>query len=226
MNYILHIETATESCSVCISRQDEVIALSETHEGFNHAANIGSQIQQCLQQAGLQLNQLAAVAVSKGPGSYTGLRVGVSSAKGFCYALNIPLIAVPTLESMKDGFLKLHPQLANEILVPMIDARRMEVYMSICKPQQEIEQAQAVILASDTFDAYNQPVHLFGSGAAKTKALYEVHSHINIHEDFLCSAQHIAKAAWKRFETKQFENVAYFEPYYLKEFVGTTPKQK
>lgn len=224
--YLLHIETSTESCSVCISANGHIVAINETHQGFNHAANIAVQIQQCLLNANIQITQLAAVAVSKGPGSYTGLRVGVSTAKGLCYALGIPLIAVPTLHAMITGFVQQHPLLINDILVPMIDARRMEVYMALAMPHQEPTPAQAVILIANTFELYNQPIHLFGSGATKAKTLYENQQHINIHEGFLCSAAHMVKESLQRFQQKQFENVAYFEPYYLKEFVGTTPKNK
>ena len=222
---ILNIETATTNCSVSIAHEGLVVSFKEMAEAnYSHAEQLHVFIQEVLQEAKISLSDLKAIAVSKGPGSYTGLRIGVSAAKGLCYALNLPLIAVPTLKS-----LSLQCQLqAGEVAVPMLDARRMEVYMCAFDHKgSEIRQTEAKILEKNSLSewmASYSKVYFIGSGAQKA---FEVHNQSNISVlDTLPSAKEMSGLSYQKYVSEHFEDVAYFEPYYLKDFMGPIPKKK
>ncbi len=222
---ILLIETATSSCSVALSDGSEVIAVKEANERNIHASHITLFIEEVMKGAGKQYSELKAVAVSKGPGSYTGLRIGVSTAKGLCYALNVPLLSVNTIESMADGLLKTQNISPSAYLVPMIDARRMEVYTGIYKADLTVvEEVNAKIVDQSSFGQFDEnELILFGDGSEKFKELFSKRPNISF-LSFENSAAHLAYLANKKLINGEMENMAYFEPFYLKDFV-TTSKQ-
>lgn len=223
---ILCIETATEVCSVAIANNQQVVAQQSIQNGNMHASHLHVLIEKVLQEAKIELNQLHAVAVSMGPGSYTGLRVGVSACKGLCYALDIPLITINTLHALANGFNCSKLVQPNAVLIPMIDARRMEVYTTLLNTQlTELEPTHALIVNHETFLNINpeQPLYCFGNGALKCA---DTITRSNIFfEDFNCNAAYLANLAYNKYQLKQFADLAYFEPYYLKDFVTTTPKK-
>lgn len=223
--YILQIDTATEVCSVSLSLNGQIIDKVDAAEPNLHASKLTVFIDQLLQNTNLTYQDLSAIAVSKGPGSYTGLRIGVSTAKGLCYALDIPLLAVNTLESMYMGYTSL-PLDKFDLYIPMLDARRMEVYMMTLDAQGNmLKETEAVIIDSETFLAYaDKQICLFGSGAEKLKATFEESSNITIDSSYKHSSAYLAKSAFEKFNKQDFEDLIYFEPYYLKEFIATTPK--
>lgn len=226
MNYILHIETTTHVCSVALSDGKKLISLKESHEDKAHARILALFIEEILKENKLQANQLKAVAVSKGPGSYTGLRIGVATAKGLCYAAQIPLISVSTLKAMTMGFITTQATDAN-YFIPMIDARRMEVYSAIFnRSLEKVRDIQADIIDENSFSEYLQEekVAFFGNGASKCR---EVISNTNalFANGFNPSAKYMIELAWDKFLNNNFEDVAYFEPFYLKEFLATIPKK-
>lgn len=222
---ILNIETATTNCSVAIAHEGLVVAFKEIAElNYSHAEQLHVFIQEVLLEAAISLSDIKAIAVSKGPGSYTGLRIGVSAAKGLCYALNIPLIAIPTLKSLS---LQCQPK-AGEVVLPMLDARRMEVYISAYDHRGEkLHPTEAKILEENSlyeWMASYSKVYFIGSGAQKA---FEVHHQSNISVlDTLPSAKEMAGLSFQKYVAKDFEDVAYFEPYYLKDFMGPIPKKK
>lgn len=224
MALILLLETATPVCSVALSRDGQLISSREVNEANVHASKLTLFIEAVMKEARVKYRDLNAVAVSKGPGSYTGLRIGVSTAKGLCFALGIPLIAVDTLEAMATGYLQSAAEEKDGLrLCPMIDARRMEVYMAVFSADLDIlEPVQARILDEGTFAEYPRIV-LFGDGAEKCRAMYADHPNIRI-EQFPNSARYLNTPAFRKFEEKEFEDVAYFEPFYLKDFVAGKPK--
>lgn len=226
--YILLIDTATEVCSVSISRGREVLYTVETHEPNQHAARLTIFTEEAIQQSGISKNELNAVAVSMGPGSYTGLRIGVSAAKGLCYGLDIPLIGVNTLESMFEGYKAALPLLENNLYWPMIDARRMEVYTATWNAAGElINPTSAEIVDETSFDKYeNCQIHLFGSGATKFASTFANKTHIHVDSNFKHSSRSMCNLAAQRLADNTFEDLIYFEPFYLKEFVATTPRKK
>lgn len=221
---ILLIETATTSCSVALSEGSKILAVKEANERNIHATHITLFIEDVMKQSGKEYSQLSAVAVSKGPGSYTGLRIGVSTAKGLCYALNIPLVSVNTLEAMAIGLLNYTMVSSSAYLIPMIDARRMEVYMGIYKTDLTVvEEVCAKIVDQSSFDLYSgQELILFGDGSEKFKDLFGSGSNIHFH-GFENSAAHLASLAETKLRNGDIENMAYFEPFYLKDFVATKP---
>jgi len=221
MSYILNIETATKNCSVSVGHNGKTIALKELSETqFNHAEKLHTFIDEVLQTAGIALKELKAVAVSKGPGSYTGLRIGVSSAKGFCYALDIPLIAVDTLELLAH---QLHVD--DGFLIPMIDARRMEVFTQTFNASKKaVGKPYSLIVETDFFDALNGMLHLIGDGALKCKEVLEGERFMYHDEIIYPSAQQMSLLSFEKYRKKDFEDVAYFEPYYLKDFMLTVKK--
>lgn len=229
MALILQIETSTSACSVALSDNGKEIAVKERTEPNIHAGNITLFIDEVMKKASADYQDLSAIAVSKGPGSYTGLRIGVSTAKGLSYALDIPLISVDTLYAMASGFLKYrNPEVTeNTLLCPMIDARRMEVYMSLFNNKLlPIEPVQAKILESGCFNNYlttNKKIIFFGDGAFKVKDIYPVHPNISL-TGFYNSATHLTDAAYGKYKQQDFEDTAYFEPFYLKDFVAGKPK--
>lgn len=227
MPCILGIETATRICSVALAKGDNVIALRESSVANTHAENISVFIQQVMDESGLPFADLDAVAVSKGPGSYTGLRIGVSSAKGICYAGDTPLIAVNTLQAMALGMS--HDKREDVFYCPMIDARRMEVYASIFDIQNKIiRETKAEIIDKDSFSEFlkSNKVYFFGDGAPKCKEVLGEKPNAIFIEDFQPSAKYITSIAMQKFKNDQFEEVAYFEPFYLKDFVAGKPKVK
>jgi tRNA threonylcarbamoyladenosine biosynthesis protein TsaB len=225
MALILNLETATTMCSVALAENGKVIAQKEKNEGYSHAENLTSFIQEVIHQAGRSLSDLDAVAVSKGPGSYTGLRIGVSSAKGLCYGLEKPLIGINTLAHFAGSV----TDKTYTYKCPMLDARRMEVYCAVYDSNNNcIRQTSADIITETSFADLleRHKVVFFGDGAAKCKQLLQHQANAIFIEDLFPSAVDMAALAEQRYQNKQFEDVAYFEPFYLKEFMSTTPKQK
>lgn len=226
MATILHIETSTDVCSVAVSEDGQVIFDQEDHSGPNHAERLGTMVDEALSFTDNHAIPFDAVAVSCGPGSYTGLRIGVSMAKGVCYGRNLKLIAVPTLELLCVPVLLREIPEENALLCPMLDARRMEVYAGIYnRALKPVRPIQADIVDGDTYKAYldEHPVYFFGNGALKCQ---DAIRHPNAH--FIENINPIAKwmqpLAEKRFLNEQFEDVAYFVPFYLKDFVAKKPK--
>lgn len=230
---ILCLETSTAVCSVALVDKSNVIALRESLDGQNHAEKITIFIDEVMKEAGVKYQDLDAVAVSMGPGSYTGLRIGVSTAKGLCYAMEKPLIAVDTLAAMAEGFRvnESMSQRVNESVVfcPMIDARRMEVYSAFFNNDLEsISETQAIVIDENSFSDLKKNYHLylFGDGADKLASLFENEENITVTKNFHCSAAYMAKLADKAFNDNDFVDAAYFEPFYLKNFVPGMPKVK
>ena len=228
MSCILNIETSTDVCSVAISDSGQVIFNKEDHSGPNHAVKLGVYVDEALAFLDSHGLPLEAVAVSCGPGSYTGLRIGVSMAKGICYGRGVKLIAVPTLELMAvPVLLGEHPEQEDALIVPMLDARRMEVYAEVLdRALRVVRPIQADIVDADTYKEYldQHPVYFFGNGAAKCM---ETINHPNAHlvEGMEPLAKNMAPLAEKRFVEGKFEDVAYFVPFYLKDFVAKMPKK-
>ena len=227
MALILHIETATEVCSVAVSNNKELLAIKETVGGNSHSANLTTFIEEVIKQAGITLQQLDAVAVSKGPGSYTGLRIGISTAKGLCYGLDIPMIAVDTLKAMAWGASNGND--ADVLYCPMIDARRMEVYAGVYdKNNTTLREVKADIVDDTIYKEYldNNIVMFFGNGAEKCRELLSTHSNAKFMDNNFASAPKMISLAADKYEQKQFEDVAYFEPFYLKDFIAAKPVVK
>ena len=228
MSCILNIETSTDVCSVAISDSGQVIFNKEDHSGPNHAVKLGVYVDEALDFLDSHGLPLEAVAVSCGPGSYTGLRIGVSMAKGICYGRGVKLIAVPTLELMAvPVLLGEHPEEEGALIVPMLDARRMEVYAEVLdRALKVVRPIQADIVDADTYKEYldQHHVYFFGNGAAKCM---ETINHPNAHlvEGIEPLAKNMAPLAEKRFVEGKFEDVAYFVPFYLKDFVAKMPKK-
>lgn len=224
MAILLNLETATTNCSVSISKDDQIIALKENNaENYSHSEQLHIFIKEALQEASLSFSDIEAVSISKGPGSYTGLRIGVSAAKGLCFSLDVPLISIPTLESMAR---QVELQ-AGEIVIPVLDARRMEVYSCVYDADyQEIRETRAEIIDEGSFAEYASAskVYLIGSGAEKCRGALE-HPNFQFEETIVPSAREMAPLAFKKFQAKHFEDVAYFEPYYLKDFVIQSKKK-
>ena len=222
MSYILNIETATKICSVAIGRNGELIALKETDKEKSHSSVITLLIQEVLKKADIVLSDLVGVAVSKGPGSYTGLRIGVSTAKGLCYSLDKPLIAISTLQAMARGRVENKSNIPI-LLCPMIDARRMEVYTAFYDiDNNEVRKPGADIIDENSYaDILDKnKVIFFGDGAAKCKDALSHHANAIFVDDVFPSARNMIPLSVKSFNDRQFEDVAYFEPYYLKDFIA------
>ena len=221
MIYILNLETATKNCSVSISGNGATLASKElSEEQFNHAEKLHLFIKEILEEQQLSLHDLQAVAVSKGPGSYTGLRIGVSSAKGLCFALDIPLIAVDTL-----AILAAQLQVASGAIVPMIDARRMEVFTQVFNAEkQAVSEPHALIVTQDSLKELGDEIHLIGDGASKCKEVLNSGQFIYHDEIIYPSANEMSRLSFEKYTQKDFADVAYFEPYYLKDFMLTTKK--
>jgi len=231
MTFILCIETSTTVCSVSVSGDGELMSLREVRDAKSHASQLTPFITEVLTESGIKPHDLNAIAVSKGPGSYTGLRIGVSTAKGLAFALKIPLISVGTLLSMASGFLDKNPDFSGDsslLLCPMIDARRMEVYSALFDTHlKEFRKIQAEIIHEESFlNLFKEhKIHFFGDGAMKCSSLVKNKSAI-FHPDFHPSANYMGKLAHKKFTDEKFEDLAYFEPFYLKDFVATIPANK
>ncbi|WBL26054.1 tRNA (adenosine(37)-N6)-threonylcarbamoyltransferase complex dimerization subunit type 1 TsaB [Zunongwangia sp. HGR-M22] len=219
MAIILCLETATTNCSVALCEDGKLIALKEDNsKGYSHAEKLHVFIDQILKENNLEINNLDAVAVSKGPGSYTGLRIGVSTAKGLCFAQDIPLISVPTLTALAK---KVAPQ-SQEQIIPMLDARRMEVYSAVFDSAfNQVRETKAQILSEESFteELSKGKVYFIGNGVAKFKEICEHPNGVFI-EDKLPSAKEMCVIAFDKYKISDMEDVAYFEPYYLKDFVA------
>ena len=228
MSCILHIETSTSACSVALSEDGQNVFRKEDLQGPSHATLLGTFVDEALSFADSHALPLDAVAVSCGPGSYTGLRIGVSMAKGVCYGRGLKLLGLPTLEVMCVPVLLYHDELPDDaLLCPMIDARRMEVYAALYdRALRPVRQTVADIIDEDSYREWldKQPVYFFGDGAEKCKARL---THPNAHfiDNIRPLAAHMCPLAEKAIALQDFKDVAYFEPFYLKEFVAGTPKK-
>ena len=228
---ILCLETATPVCSVALNESCCTIALRETEGQNAHSEKITNFIREVMEVAEIDYKQLDAVAVSKGPGSYTGLRIGVSTAKGICYVANLPLMAIDTLEAMAYGMkAKLGSQITdNDLLIPMIDARRMEVYAAIFDANlNKINDTAALVIDENSFEELlkEHRLWLFGDGAPKLKKVFENQPNISIIDGFKPSAAFMLPLADKALREHDFVDVAYFEPFYLKDFIAGKPHVK
>ena len=218
---LLLIETATQVCSVALADGGRILALRESVEANAHSSHLVPFVDEMLREAGITRRDIEAVGVSSGPGSYTGLRIGVSSAKGFCYALGIPLVAVPTLFSMASLYYRRHPDYRG-MVCPMIDARRMECYTMIVDGGTVLRDTQADIITESIYDEFldRGEVVFIGDGAAKSRSLLGTHPNARFDEGFRPSAEGLLPTAEAKISRGETEDVAYFEPYYLKDFVA------
>lgn len=222
---ILHLETSSKNCSVAISDGEELLCLcEEVSENYKQSESLHTFVEWALEGAEISLKGIDAVSLGKGPGSYTGLRIGASSAKGFCFGLNVPLIAVNSMETMAEPFLNQ----GFELLIPLIDARRMEVYTAVYdgKTGEEICKTDNLILDENSFKDYSGKKILFvGDGCNKAKDILTL-KNVEYKSDVYPSAQYLIKKSVEKFNKKEFEDVAYFEPFYLKDFHGVKKSEK
>mgnify|MGYP000709333795 FL=1 len=220
---ILHIETSSRNCSVAISDGEELLCLcEEVSENYKQSESLHTFVEWALEGAEISLKEIEAVSLGKGPGSYTGLRIGAASAKGFCYGLKVPLIAVNSLETMIEPFLSQN----YDVIIPLIDARRMEVYCAIFDGNsgEMISETEAKILDEQSFKEWEGKKILFvGDGAKKAKEILQI-SGVDFISDVYPSAKYLIKKSVEKFKQKNFEDVAYFEPFYLKDFHGVKKK--
>lgn len=217
--YILNIETATKNCSVALAKDGQTILCKEIAEqGYSHAEKLHVFIEEILKESGVTFQDLKAVAVSKGPGSYTGLRIGVSAAKGVCYALGIPLISIDTL-----ALLARQVQVDSGWIVPMIDARRMEVYSAVfdCN-YKKIREVRAEIITENSFNETSEAIYFVGDCHQKCKNVLTAATFNFLPQFVFPSANEMSALSFEKFTKNQFEDVAYFEPFYLKDFMLTT----
>ncbi|MDI1318215.1 tRNA (adenosine(37)-N6)-threonylcarbamoyltransferase complex dimerization subunit type 1 TsaB [Flavobacterium sp.] len=223
MTYILNIETATKNCSVSLAKNGETILRKEIAEqGYSHAEKLHVFIEEILKESRVRASDLKAIAVSKGPGSYTGLRIGVSTAKGLCYALEIPLISVDTLQVMAKQV-----SVENGLIIPMIDARRMEVYSAVFDPKHnKIMEVQAEVLTVESYSQMTEDLFIIGDCQEKCKTvLTKDHFHF-LPQIVFPSANEMSALSYDKFLKNDFEDVAYFEPFYLKDFLISKPSEK
>jgi len=224
MGVILNLETSSTNCSVCVAKDGEILAMKELNSAnYSHAEKLHVFIEEVLLEASLKIQDLEAIGVSKGPGSYTGLRIGVSAAKGLCYALNIPLISVSTLKSMAS---QLNVTNEDAVIIPVLDARRMEVYSAVFDIHfNQVRETKAEIIDENSFNNYLSlnAVHFLGSGAEKIKGMFN-QEHVTYHCEVVPSSKEMAVISHEKHTARQFEDVAYFEPYYLKDFILQTKK--
>ncbi len=228
MALILNFDTSTKICSVALAEGEKILSFRENDEGRNHASLLTVFIDEVLREAGKSPSELDALAVSKGPGSYTGLRIGISTAKGMAYALNIPVMAIPTLKIMAHAYISRHAVEENTLICPMIDARRMEVYTEFYTQKLNVfRKVGADIIESDSYRDIREEHKMifFGDGAAKCENVLEGEE-ILIDKTYNISSLNMPPLSKEYFEQRNFENVAYFEPFYLKDFIATIPKKK
>ena len=220
---ILHIETSSRNCSVAISDGEKLLCLcEEVSENYKQSESLHTFVEWALEGAEISLKDIEAVSLGKGPGSYTGLRIGAASAKGFCYGLKVPLIAVNSLETMIEPFLSQN----YDVIIPLIDARRMEVYCAVFDGNsgEMISETEAKILDEQSFKEVEGKKILFvGDGAKKAKEILQI-SGVDFISDVYPSAKYLIKKSVEKFKQKNFEDVAYFEPFYLKDFHGVKKK--
>ncbi len=227
---ILYIETATDVCSVALSRGAEVIGLKEEVGGNNHAKHLLPFVDEVLKQAEVSMKEINGVAVSIGPGSYTGLRIGVSTAKGIAYTAGIPVMAISTLESIAQGAKTLWAESSSEQpqIIPMIDARRMEVFTTRYDfNMRSLEEISSKIVDENTFTELlsKEKVLFCGNGMPKCKEILSAFPNAKF-MDAPISAKNMLPAALRKWQKQEFEDVAYFEPFYLKEYVAAKPVVK
>ncbi|MGO4772130.1 tRNA (adenosine(37)-N6)-threonylcarbamoyltransferase complex dimerization subunit type 1 TsaB [Flavobacterium sp. W22_SRS_FK3] len=222
MSFILNIETATKNCSVSIAKNGETILCKEiAEEGYSHAEKLHVFIEEIIAESGISVQDLKAVAISQGPGSYTGLRIGVSAAKGLCYALNIPLIAVDTLQTLAS-----QAKVSDGKIIPMLDARRMEVYSAIFNTDLEIKRSiLAEIIDENSFKDFNETLYFVGDCAEKCKSVLTKENFVFLEDIKYPSAAAMSKISYDKYKKSNTVDVAYFEPYYLKDFMITTSKK-
>jgi tRNA threonylcarbamoyladenosine biosynthesis protein TsaB len=232
MAVILGIETATSICSAALVKDGEVLAIRESVGSREHSAELTGYIEDVFMDARLTYAQVDAIAVSMGPGSYTGLRIGVSTAKGLCYALDKPFIAIDTLKSLAwmamQECKKIGKITQNIVLCPMLDARRMEVYTAMFDRElQLIEAVNAHIVSEDSFNKYEgKEILYFGEGASKCTSVFASKSNLSFIDGISLSAEAICMLAQTEFENSNFADVAYCEPFYLKDFIAGKPRVK
>jgi tRNA threonylcarbamoyladenosine biosynthesis protein TsaB len=219
LSYILNIETATKNCSVALAKEGKTVLCKEIAElGYSHAEKLHVFIEEIISESKITFQDIKAIAVSKGPGSYTGLRIGVSAAKGLCYALDIPLIAIDTLTILAN-----QTTIEGGIIIPMIDARRMEVYSAVFNSKKEmIRGVEAQVLTETSFDNYNEPVYFIGYSNEKAKTILNKSNFIFDDKIVYPSAKEMSLLSFQKYSKNDFEDVAYFEPYYLKDFMMST----
>jgi len=223
MAIILAIETTTKNCSVALFDNGNLLQLKERNSGdYSHAEQLTLFIKEVVRESNITLKEVDAIALSMGPGSYTGLRIGTSTAKGLCYALGIPLISISTLKAMAFGMSKAQQ---SELLCPMIDAKRMEVFAAIYdNNNKEVREVRADIVDKETYAEYfNKSVLFFGDGAIKCKQIIN-NTNAKFMEGIYPSAKDLGALSYQKFVNKNFEDIAYFEPYYLKDFVAGKKK--
>lgn len=222
MSLILNIETATKNCSVALSRSGKTILCKEiSGQGYSHAEKLHVFIEAVLAEAGTGYAELSAIAVSRGPGSYTGLRIGVSAAKGLCFALGIPLISVDTLQVLAS-----QAGVADGIVIPMLDARRMEVYSAVfSKTGEQLRETRAEVITADSFAGIDGKAYFVGDANQKCKSVLQKPDFVFLDDVVYPSASAMSGLGFWKFENSEFEDVAYFEPFYLKDFLAAVPKK-
>lgn len=215
MPTILNIETSTDICSVCIAKDGEILSIRETERSYSHSEVIAIFIDECVTEANISMSDLDAVSISRGPGSYTALRIGAATAKGICFALDIPLISVGTLDALRMSITDKVGE--NDLVIPMIDARRKEVYQAIYDCSGEtVEEVAPIILDENTYkelSAYDQ-LHFCGDGSDKAQDILSIENGRFYKEE--CSARHMMKISEEKFKNKVFEDITYYEPFYYK----------
>jgi len=220
---ILYLETSSKNCSVAISDNDKLLCVcEEVSDNYKQSESLHTFVEWALEGAGISMKEIQAVSLGKGPGSYTGLRIGASSAKGFCYGLKIPLVAVNSLETMIEPFLGQN----YDYIIPLIDARRMEVYTALYdgKTGAELSQTEAKILDETSFEEFKDKKVIFvGDGAKKAQEILQI-PNADFNDSIYPSAQYLVKKTLEKIENKEFEDIAYFEPFYLKDFHGVKKK--
>lgn len=224
MAIILNIETTTKNCSVSIAKNGETIAIKELNNGnYSHAEVLHTYIESIIKEARIDVKEISAIAVSKGPGSYTGLRIGVSAAKGFCFALDKPLISVDTLKALSMAI-----KIESGHIIPMLDARRMEVYSAVFNHKYEqVSKTAAVVITEDSFLEFLDKglVYFIGDGAKKCKETI-THKNAIFIDDVFPSAKQMSTLSFEKYKKNDIEDVAYFEPFYLKDFIVIPEKKK
>lgn len=222
MPYILNIETATKNCSVALAKEGKTILCKEiAEEGYSHAERLHVFIEEIIKESGISFKDLSAIAVSQGPGSYTGLRIGVSAAKGLCFALDIPLIAVDTLQVLAS-----QARVSSGLIIPMLDARRMEVYSAVFTSNFEKKRAvQAEIITENSFEDLKETLYFVGDCAEKCKPVLTKENFIFLDEIKYPSAKEMSFLSFEKYKKNDTVDVAYFEPYYLKDFIITVSKK-
>ena len=222
MPYILNIETATKNCSVALAKEGKTILCKEiAEEGYSHAERLHVFIGEIIEEAGITFKDLGAIAVSQGPGSYTGLRIGVSAAKGLCFALDIPLIAIDTMKILASQAI-----VSDGLIIPMLDARRMEVYSAIFTPNFKNKRVTlAEIITENSFEDFQETLYFVGDCAEKCKTVLTKDNFVFLDDIKYPSAKEMSLLSFEKFKINDTVDVAYFEPYYLKDFMITASKK-